>query len=94
MGEQIGSIEVGKQADLVVIDRRGPAWVPVSSDPVLQLVWKGVAGSVRDVWIAGSRVVADGSSTRVDIETITVEAHRAAMSLADRSGVRAAPRWA
>ena len=76
-----------------MIDRRGPAWVPVSSDPVLQLVWKGVAGSVRDVWIAGSRVVTDGSSTRVDIETITVEAHRAAVSLAERSGVRPAPRW-
>ncbi|MBQ88513.1 MAG: amidohydrolase [Acidimicrobiaceae bacterium] len=93
MGDQIGSIEVGKQADLVVIDRRSPAWVPVSSDPVLQLVWKGVAGSVRDVWIAGKRVITDGSSTRVDIETIAVEAQRAAMSLAERSGVRPAPRW-
>jgi len=52
-----------------------------------------VAGSVRDVWIAGKRVITDGSSTRVDIETIAVEAQRAAMSLAERSGVRPAPRW-
>ena len=32
-GDAIGSIEVGKQADLVVHDRRGPQFVPRSTDP-------------------------------------------------------------
>ena len=93
MSDRIGSIEIGKQADLVVIDRRGPAWIPVSDDPVLQLVWKGVAGSVRDVWVAGTTVVVDGRAVGVDLAAISAEARQAATSLAARSGIRPAPRW-
>ena len=48
-GDAIGSIEVGKQADLVVHDRRGPQFVPRSTDPVLQLMWASDGRSVSDV---------------------------------------------
>jgi 5-methylthioadenosine/S-adenosylhomocysteine deaminase len=72
----IGSIEVGKQADLVVHDRRGPQFVPRSTDPVLQLVWASDGRSVRDVLIAGREVVRGGRCVTVDIDAFRDEAAR------------------
>lgn len=75
-GTTIGSIEVGKQADLVVHDRRGPQFLPRSTDPVLQLVWASDGRSVRDVMIAGREVVRDGRCVTVDIDAFRDEAAR------------------
>lgn len=73
-GGAIGSIEVGKQADLVVHDRRGPQFVPRSTDPVLQLMWASDGRSVRDVLIAGREVVRDGRCVTVDLDVLRNEA--------------------
>jgi 5-methylthioadenosine/S-adenosylhomocysteine deaminase len=75
-GDTIGSIEVGKQADLVVHDRRGPQFVPRSIDPVLQLMWASDGRSVRDVLIAGREVVRDGRCMTVDLDALRDEATR------------------
>jgi 5-methylthioadenosine/S-adenosylhomocysteine deaminase len=75
-GDLIGSIEVGKQADLVVHDRRGPQYVPRSTDPVLQLIWASDGRSVSDVVIAGRHVVSDGRCATVDLEALRDEAAR------------------
>ncbi len=75
-GDTIGSIEVGKQADLVVHDRRGPQFVPRSTDPVLQLMWASDGRSVRDVMIAGRDVVRDGRCVTVDLDALRDEAAR------------------
>ncbi len=75
-GATIGSIEVGKQADLVVHDRRGPQFVPRSTDPVLQLMWASDGRSVRDVMIAGRDVVRDGRCVTVDLDSLREEAAR------------------
>jgi 5-methylthioadenosine/S-adenosylhomocysteine deaminase len=72
----IGSIEVGKQADLVVHDRRGPQFVPRSTDPVLQLMWASDGRSVSDVLIAGREVVRDGRCVTVDLDALRDEAAR------------------
>jgi 5-methylthioadenosine/S-adenosylhomocysteine deaminase len=74
--DTIGSIEVGKQADLVVHDRRGPQFVPRSTDPVLQLMWASDGRSVTDVLIAGRDVVRDGRCVTVDLEALRDEAAR------------------
>ena len=39
MGDELGSLEVGKRADVVAVDTTGPGWTPPSADPVLGLVW-------------------------------------------------------
>jgi 5-methylthioadenosine/S-adenosylhomocysteine deaminase len=75
-GNLIGSIEVGKQADLVVHDRRGPQFVPRSTDPVLQLIWASDGRSVRDVVIAGRQVVSGGRCVTVDLDAMRDEATR------------------
>ncbi len=89
----VGSIEVGKQADLVIHDRSRIEWIPPSPDPVLQLVWGSDGRSVRDVFVAGEHVVADGQVTTVDIVALADDAVAAGAALRARSGVPAVARW-
>ena len=93
MADHIGSLEVGKQADIVVHDRTGPSWPPLADDVVQQLVWGTDGRSVRDVWIAGAQVVADGRPTRVDLDALAAEAQASSAAIMERSGIRPAPRW-
>ena len=70
----IGSLEVGKQADVVVHDTRGPQWLPMSTDPILQLVWASDGRSVSDVVVAGRHVVSGGRCISVDIDSLRRQA--------------------
>lgn len=68
--DEIGSIEVDKRADIVLIDTGGPEWFPRSNDPYLQLVWASDGRSVRDVIVNGQLVLTDCSPTLVDMEAV------------------------
>jgi 5-methylthioadenosine/S-adenosylhomocysteine deaminase len=65
MSDRIGSIEVGKEADIVLFDTNRPEWQPLIN-PVSNLVYGATGDSVRDVFVMGEQVVAGGRSTRVD----------------------------
>lgn len=93
IADRVGSIEVGKQADLVVHDRTRVEWIPPSPDPVLQLVWGSDGRSVRDVFVAGQQVVRDGAITALDVTDLIDEAVDAGAALRKRSNVPAAARW-
>jgi 5-methylthioadenosine/S-adenosylhomocysteine deaminase len=69
MADRIGSIEPGKQADLVVHRTDTPGWTP-RGDVGLQLVWGTDGRSVRDVWVAGRQVVANARPTGIDHEEL------------------------
>ena len=71
----IGSLEVGKQADLVVHSTRGPQFTPRSTDPVRQLVWASDGRSVEHVLVAGRQVVREGRCCTVDLDLLRDEAH-------------------
>jgi 5-methylthioadenosine/S-adenosylhomocysteine deaminase len=91
--DQVGSLEVGKQADLVVHDRSRVEWIPPSPDPVLQLIWGSDGRSVRDVFVAGEHVVSDGQLTTVDVNSLVDDAVAAGRALRQRSGVPELSRW-
>jgi len=65
LSDRIGSIEVGKEADIVLFDTQRPEWQPLIN-PLANLVYSATGDSVRDVFVAGEHVVADGSLTKVD----------------------------
>jgi len=73
-GAELGSIEPGKQADLVVHETAGPQFTPRGTDPVRQLVWASDGRSVQHVLVAGRQVVADGRCTTVDLHGLREEA--------------------
>jgi 5-methylthioadenosine/S-adenosylhomocysteine deaminase len=65
ISERIGSIEVGKEADIVLFDANRPEWQPLIN-PVSNLVYGATGDSVRDVIVMGDQVVTDGRLTRID----------------------------
>ncbi len=93
VADQVGSIEVGKQADLVVHDRTGVSWPPLGRDPVLQLVWGNDGRSVRDVLVAGHLVVRDGKVLGLDLEAATIAAAEAAEELIARADIEPTSCW-
>jgi 5-methylthioadenosine/S-adenosylhomocysteine deaminase len=74
MGDRIGSLEPGKQADVVLHDTSGPQWMPMGTDPARHLVWASDGRSVSDVVVAGRVVVADGRCVTVDLASLRTEA--------------------
>jgi 5-methylthioadenosine/S-adenosylhomocysteine deaminase len=52
LGDHTGTIEKGKQADLVILDSTHPAMCPIYN-PVSQAVYAGSGDVVRDTIVAG-----------------------------------------
>jgi 5-methylthioadenosine/S-adenosylhomocysteine deaminase len=65
LDQDIGSLEVGKAADVVAIDLGGLDTQPVYH-PVSHLVYAVGRQHVTDVWVAGRHVLRDGRLTDVD----------------------------
>lgn len=66
LDDRIGSIEVGKRADLVLLDADSPALTP-SYDPVSTIVYAASRADVTDVWIDGRRVLRGQALATVDL---------------------------
>jgi 5-methylthioadenosine/S-adenosylhomocysteine deaminase len=82
----IGSLEPGKRADVVVIDTSGPAWTPHADDPVTALVWASDGRAVREVVASGRVVVRDGRCVTVDHRQLAAASHEAHQRLVSRCG--------
>ena len=65
LSEVVGSIEIGKEADLIAIDLGALHLTPVHNVAAL-LVFAAGRSDVSDVWVAGQRVVRDRSLMNVD----------------------------
>jgi 5-methylthioadenosine/S-adenosylhomocysteine deaminase len=92
MDQRIGSLEPGKQADLVVHRALGWGWTP-RGDIGLQLVWGSDGRSVRDVWVAGRQVISSGVSTQVDEVSLALTAAEAQRALLRRTGIEIPHVW-
>jgi len=73
--EDLGALEPGRWGDLVHVDLDDAAFTAPEHDAQLlsNLVWAGGGRLVRDVWVAGERVLAGGEPTRVDRAATTAE---------------------
>lgn len=82
--KEIGSLEVGKRADLVIFDLNRPHLVP-HGDPMGTLVHTGQGRDVETVMVDGEIVVEDGRPVRVDLAALLADADRAAEALWSRA---------
>ena len=73
LGDRIGSLEPGKSADAAAVDLRGPDTQPVYN-PVSQIVYAATRAHVREVWVAGRRVVRNGVVETLDASQAVREA--------------------
>ena len=67
--DKVGSLEVGKRADIVIVRRDHPSVVTVE-DPYSALVYSCSGRDVRDVWIDGRSIVANGRHQIYDAVTV------------------------
>ena len=86
MQHEIGSLEVGKRADVVVLDITGPGWTPRPADPLIGMIWAGGGRSVRDVVASGRVVVSDHVCHGVDLTSLAAAAQEAHHQLVSRCG--------
>jgi len=63
LAHEIGSLEVGKAADIVAFDLRGAGYSE-TPDPETLLIYSGSGRDVRHVWVDGEQLVNDRSLTR------------------------------
>ncbi len=78
--DRIGSLEAGKQADIVMLDFRRPHLVP-HVNPLGNLVHTGQGRDVEMVVVDGEILVEDGQPTRVDADRICAAAESACRDL-------------
>jgi 5-methylthioadenosine/S-adenosylhomocysteine deaminase len=83
--DDIGALEVGRWADMVHIETDGFAFATGLNVPDAQLlsnlVWAAGSRGVRDVWVAGEQVLADGESLRADRAKVQAAARESAARL-------------
>jgi 5-methylthioadenosine/S-adenosylhomocysteine deaminase len=77
MGDQIGSIAVGKKADLVLYDLTNLSLLP-RTDPIGLLVLGRPVQAVNSAWVDGKQIITAGKVTTVDVDQLR-------QSLFDRS---------
>lgn len=80
MENEIGSIEVGKSADIIAIDLNQPHMTPVH-DVFSQLIFSAGKGDVSDVWVDGKHVISNRESTLVDFAALNLEVARIKLDL-------------
>ena len=72
----LGRIAPGAKADFVLVDLEHPTMRPVY-EPLRTLIYSADDSAIRDVWISGQRIVADGVVTTIDLEAATAALEKA-----------------
>ena len=69
---EVGSLEVGKKADLILVETQSVNMFPIY-DAYAVLVYSANATNVRDVWVNGVSVVKDKKLTKFSVEKLQSE---------------------
>ena len=92
LDRMIGSIEVGKRADLIVLRTEGPHWTPMTNI-LSNLVYSASGADVDTVIIDGRTVMEGRRMTTMDEEAVLEEARDRAAALFARTGVTVPSSW-
>lgn len=85
--DDIGSLEVGKRADIVLFDTDGPQWHPNGLDnPIANLVYSASGAAARTVLIDGQLVMENRRFPKLDDERLLCTADRMAHDIRERIG--------
>lgn len=83
-----GSLEVGKDADIVAVDLRALHFVPVlhgaDFNIPAHLVFTASGSDVSNVWVRGMHLVSDGEVISVDVHDVAQRSQNAAEELFER----------
>jgi cytosine/adenosine deaminase-related metal-dependent hydrolase len=85
MQDEIGSLEVGKRADVTILDARQPHLAPEILAP-LRVIGHASGHDVTDVIVDGEVLMRDRVVAGVDQDAILDDAHQALLATWDRTG--------
>jgi 5-methylthioadenosine/S-adenosylhomocysteine deaminase len=83
---EVGSVEPGKRADLIVVGLDRPHLAP-GTDPYSTLVYAARGTDVRHSVVDGAVLVRDSRPVRLDPAQVTADARREAAALLARAGI-------
>lgn len=92
LDHEIGSLEVGKKADLVLFDTRRPGWRPLY-EPVSHLIYTADRQSVHTVIVDGSVRVDAGRATFVDEAALMRRVQDQGEKVLEAAGITVKHRW-
>jgi 5-methylthioadenosine/S-adenosylhomocysteine deaminase len=85
LADEIGSVQSGKRADLIVVRR--PAYLPADVDPYSSLVYSTRGTDVRMAMVDGEILMEEGRLTRMDSDAVAAHAREHATALVGRAGL-------
>ncbi|OYT40963.1 MAG: amidohydrolase [Desulfurococcales archaeon ex4484_58] len=86
----VGSLEVGKRADIIVVDTHKPHLRPLNN-PVSHLVYSSMGSDVKHSIIDGELVMYNREIQTFNLEEVLEKAEKAAYNLYERAGVCTEP---
>jgi 5-methylthioadenosine/S-adenosylhomocysteine deaminase len=86
---EIGSLEVGKRADVIIVDLKGVHSNPATGSVASALVYSSQSADVKTTIIDGRLVMLDRKLLTLDEATVIEDANREARELTKRAGLRA-----
>jgi cytosine/adenosine deaminase-related metal-dependent hydrolase len=87
MEAEIGSLEVGKKADAILIDMQRPHLYPLNMEP-FRVIYFANGNDVDTVLVDGEVLLRDGAPTKIDMGRVLTDAQREADAMIDRIGAR------
>ena len=86
LDDRIGTLEVGKQADVLLLRTDGPNLAPLT-DPVAAVVHAAGTHNVDSVYVAGRPVKRDGSFVDIDVRSVIAGATESHDHLLEAAGM-------
>lgn len=87
LDSEVGSLEAGKKADIVIVDMEKPHLTPMHN-VISHLVYCAVGGDVDTVIVDGKILMRGRKVLSLDEQDVLNRAKKASMDLIDRSGVK------
>jgi 5-methylthioadenosine/S-adenosylhomocysteine deaminase len=90
--DQIGSLEEGKKADLIIVDTKKPEWHPMR-DPITNLVYSADGKSVETVIIDGKIIMEHRNMMTINEEEVIENVDRLSSRVMKRCGIKIESPW-
>ena len=90
--EDLGSLEPGKKADIVLLDLDAPRTQPIH-DLISNIVFSASSSQVRHVFVDGRHVVDDFKVKGISERQLISSAEAATVEIRDLIGAKPAARW-
>lgn len=90
--KEIGSLEKGKKADLIILDMKRPEWIPLHNE-IQNLVYSATGNCVEMVIIDGKIIVENRRVKTIDESEVLAKVQEMGEKLVKRTGYSIATEW-